>query len=67
MAYRERLNIRAPDVDMGISVRVFGELVEWTWAAGGAKWRVLGHLRLWFWASGCANAAQAAGDGLILR
>jgi hypothetical protein len=42
-------------VDMGISVRDFGDLAEWTWAAAAVDWRVLGDLRLWTWASEAFN------------
>lgn len=36
---------------MGISVRAFGELAEWTWGSGPCSRRVFGDLRLLFWGS----------------
>lgn len=50
---------------MGISVRDFGELAEWTWGSGPCVRRFFGDLRLLFWGSLALPPASARRLGRI--
>lgn len=59
---------------MGNSLRLFGDLMEWTWGSDGVKWRLFGDLAEWTWgtervrwtfggkwtASGCIGGEEVA-------
>ena len=38
--------------DMGISRRLYGDVVEWIWGLEGMKWRSFGDVAEWIWATG---------------
>jgi len=37
---------------MGISRRLYGDVVEWIWGFEGVKWRSFGDVAEWIWATG---------------
>ena len=37
---------------MGISRRLYGDVVEWIWGLEGMKWRSFGDVAEWIWATG---------------